>query len=87
MGFICPERSTTGDFLTSLTNPAARSAIVGSQAWSLRNAQDFAEVWKLSPERNELLQRIKAYNDRFPLQSKHLEDFRAYRMAQKSSHT
>jgi ATP-binding cassette subfamily G (WHITE) protein 2 (PDR) len=87
MGFICSERTTTGDFLTSLTNPIARSAVVGSQAWSLRSAEDFAEVWKLSSEIHLLIQYIDAYNNTFPLHSKHLEEFRAHRMAQKASHT
>ena len=31
-GFVCPERSTTGDFLTGLTNPSERVVRSGWEA-------------------------------------------------------
>lgn len=67
MGFVCSEQTTTGDFLTSITNPIARIVQPNSQACSLRSAQDFADVWKASMERSQVLEDIRKYNDRFPL--------------------
>ncbi|KAF4626684.1 hypothetical protein G7Y89_g11471 [Cudoniella acicularis] len=87
IGFVCPERSTTGDFLTSITNPTARIAQLGSKAWSLRSPQDFSDIWRLSSERKRLLQEIKDYESNFLIQSSQLESFRAIRRSQRSLHT
>lgn len=84
MGFICPERQTTGDFLTSLTNPAERIIAPGFENRVPRTADEFAQVWKESAERAELLREIEAYNTEYPLGGPHMEQFKKSRQLQQS---
>ncbi|KAK9855241.1 hypothetical protein MYU51_002589 [Penicillium brevicompactum] len=60
MGFDCPERQTTGDFLTSLTSPSERIVRAGFESLVPRTPDEFAERWKTSTERKKLLVEIKA---------------------------
>ncbi|KAI2473412.1 ABC-2 type transporter [Annulohypoxylon bovei var. microspora] len=48
LGFDCPERWTTADFLTSVTDPHERSVRPGWEDRIPRSAQDFAEVYRKS---------------------------------------
>ena len=66
LGFICPDRSTTADYLTSLTNPRERIVRVENQLRAPRTPDQFAEVWKKSPDRTVLLQEIQAYENGYP---------------------
>ncbi|KZV91188.1 hypothetical protein EXIGLDRAFT_676351 [Exidia glandulosa HHB12029] len=83
-GFVCAERQTTGDFLTSLTNPAERIVASGWENKVPRTADEFAKMWKESPERAQLLREIEQYNAAFPLNGPALESFRDSRRAQQS---
>lgn len=76
LGFVCPERAATSDFLTSLTNPAERIIRDGFEFKVPRTADDFARVWRDSPERAELLERITLYETQFPMDREHLENLR-----------
>lgn len=60
MGFDCPERQTTGDFLTSLTSPSERVVRAGFENFVPRTPDEFAERWKTSTERKKLLVEIEA---------------------------
>ncbi|KAI0884704.1 ABC-2 type transporter [Annulohypoxylon maeteangense] len=48
LGFDCPERWTTADFLTSVTDPHERSVRPGWEDRIPRSAQDFADVFRKS---------------------------------------
>lgn len=86
LGFACPERSNTPDFLTSLTDPKARLVRQGYELQVPRTATEFADVWKRSLERADLLREIKDYERRFPVGQQQLMKFRAVQMAQKARH-
>ena len=79
MGFHCPDRQTTADFLTSLTNPLERQTRPGFEARVPRTADEFAKAWKESQERQQLLEEINAFDRQFPAGGDQLDKFRASR--------
>ncbi|KAJ3926824.1 MAG: AtrD, ABC-transporter [Lentinula lateritia] len=79
MGFQCPDRQTTADFLTSLTNPAERQARPGFESRVPHTPDEFARMWKESAERRHLLQEIEEFNNEFPVGGSHVEKFRQSR--------
>ncbi|KAJ6631165.1 ABC transporter CDR4 [Mycena sp. CBHHK59/15] len=83
-GFVCAPRQTTGDFLTSLTNPAERLIAEGFENRVPRTADEFAQVWRESPEHQALLEDIAAYNEQYPLHGEALSKFTASRQLQQS---
>lgn len=58
MGYICPQRQTTADFLTSITNPAERVIKPGFEDKVPRVAKDFESYWKNSVEYKQLTESI-----------------------------
>ncbi|KAH8829423.1 ABC-2 type transporter-domain-containing protein [Flagelloscypha sp. PMI_526] len=84
MGFICAERQTTGDFLTSMSQPTERIVKPGFETKVPRTAAEFAQRWKDSPERQALLVDIDAYNKEFPVNGERLEAFQTARKTQQS---
>lgn len=87
LGFVCSDRATTADFLTSLTNPAERVNLIrkGFEARVPRHPDEFADIWKKSPERASLLTRIEAYEHEFPLDQGQLSKLRSAQKAQKAA--
>ncbi|KAJ7741755.1 ABC-2 type transporter-domain-containing protein [Mycena maculata] len=83
-GFVCPPRQTTGDFLTSLTNPAERIIAEGFEDRVPRTSDEFARVWQESAEYQVLLREIEAYNAEYPLGGEALTKFRTARQLQQS---
>ncbi|KIK55699.1 hypothetical protein GYMLUDRAFT_248509 [Collybiopsis luxurians FD-317 M1] len=79
MGFHCPDRQSTADFLTSLTNPAERRARPGYESRVPRTSDEFARVWKESSDRKRLLQEIEQFNQEFPIGGTQLDKFRTSR--------
>ncbi|KAF9064956.1 putative ABC multidrug transporter [Rhodocollybia butyracea] len=79
MGFECPDRQTTADFLTSLTNPAERRARPGFASRVPQTPDEFARVWKESPEREKLLRDIDQFNQEYPVGGPQLDNFRKSR--------
>ncbi|KAK7058385.1 Multidrug resistance protein [Paramarasmius palmivorus] len=79
MGFLCPGRQTTADFLTSLTNPAERQAKPGFEHRVPRTPDEFAQAWKESLDRKRLLQEIDEFNREFPVGGEQLAKFRESR--------
>ncbi|KAI5960963.1 CDR1 [Candida pseudojiufengensis] len=57
-GWECPQRQTTADFLTSLTNPAERQPRPGFENSVPRTPEEFEARWKNSPEYAALIQEI-----------------------------
>ncbi|KAK2748770.1 ABC multidrug transporter mdr3 [Myotisia sp. PD_48] len=84
MGFDCPDRQTTADFLTSLTSPAERQIRPGFETLVPQTPDEFAARWKQSADRKALLAEIEASNSEYPLHGEQLERFQASRAAEKS---
>lgn len=63
MGYECPARQTTADFLTSLTNPAERTIRKGFSKKVPRTAKQFYDYWNASPERKQLVAEVDEYID------------------------
>lgn len=87
MGFDCPERQTTPDFLTSLSSPAERVVRQGWENRVPRTADDFAQRWRESAERQRLLLEIEEYERQFPIGGEQLEKFKESRMVEQADHT
>ncbi|KAL8693936.1 MAG: hypothetical protein Q9218_001350 [Villophora microphyllina] len=81
LGFVCEERATTGDFLTSLTNPAERVPREGFEHRVPRTPDEFADVWKKSEARQLLMAEIAAFDQEFPIGGQQLQLFRKSRQA------
>ncbi|KAL4754751.1 hypothetical protein BDW72DRAFT_200447 [Aspergillus terricola var. indicus] len=67
MGFDCPERQTTADFLTSLTSPAERLVRPGYEDRVPRTPDEFAAAWKRSEDRAKLMAEIEEYERQYPI--------------------
>lgn len=62
MGWYCPPRQTTGDFLAAVTNPAARKPGKGYEGRVPRTPDDFERYWKSSKEYEVLRQEIERHD-------------------------
>ncbi|KAK0713451.1 ATP-binding cassette transporter [Lasiosphaeria miniovina] len=74
LGFECPPRQTTPDFLTSMTFPAERIPLPGHVP--PRTAVEFAAAWVRSPQYQALQTDIEAYKIQHPIGGSDAEDFR-----------
>lgn len=61
MGYECPARQTTADFLTSLTNPSERIVKKGFEHKVPRTPVEFYEYWRMSQTRATLVLEIDEY--------------------------
>ncbi|CZR53514.1 probable ABC1 transport protein [Phialocephala subalpina] len=86
MGWECPTRQTTGDFLTSVTNPSERKVRKGYEKNVPRTADDFEKYWKQSVQYKALKQEIQEHEEEFPMGGKTLEQFAASRKGMQSKH-
>ena len=84
MGFECPERQTTADFLTSLTSPSERIVKKGYESVVPRTPDEFAAVWKNSKEYHKLMKEIEEYDQSYPLGGESLQKFIDSRRAMQS---
>jgi ABC-type multidrug transport system ATPase subunit len=66
-GWECPARQTTGDFLTSVTNPQERRAKPGMEGRVPRTPEDFKNAWLKSAEYQQLQSEIASYEERYPI--------------------
>ncbi|EJT82138.1 hypothetical protein GGTG_02112 [Gaeumannomyces tritici R3-111a-1] len=82
MGFDCPARQTTPDFLTSMTSPQERIVRPGFEGKAPRTPQEFAAAWKASTEYAALQADIEDYKSTHPFNGADAEVFRASRKAQ-----
>ncbi|KAG9231760.1 putative ABC transporter CDR4 [Amylocarpus encephaloides] len=81
MGFDCPLRQTTADFLTSLTSPAERIVRKGFEGKTPFTPDEFAAMWHKSADRAKLLQEIEEFEKEFPIGGEYLETFKDARRA------
>ncbi|KAK1143727.1 hypothetical protein N8T08_006128 [Aspergillus melleus] len=65
-GWECPARQTTGDFLTSVTNPQERQAREGMETKVPRTPQEFESYWHQSREYHQLQAEIAQYERSHP---------------------
>jgi ATP-binding cassette subfamily G (WHITE) protein 2 (PDR) len=79
MGFECPLRQTTADFLTSLTSPAERIVRPGFEGRTPFTPDEFAALWQKSDDRAALLQEIREFEEQYPIGGEHLEKFKESR--------
>ncbi|KAI9172716.1 ABC multidrug transporter atrG [Paramyrothecium foliicola] len=83
LGFECPERQTTPDFLTSMTNPSERRAKPGFENRVPRTPDEFAVKWTESKERQALHAEIANYETRYPREQR-LIDYEKSRRAEQA---
>ncbi|KAF2656342.1 putative multidrug resistance ABC transporter [Lophiostoma macrostomum CBS 122681] len=84
MGFVCPDRQTDADFLTSMTSPLERIVKPGFEGRVPRTPDEFAQRWKDSPERAQLMLDIQAYEQKFPVGGEQLQKFKESRRKQQA---
>ncbi|KAF5020600.1 hypothetical protein F66182_7369 [Fusarium sp. NRRL 66182] len=81
LGFECPARQTTPDFLTSMTSPQERIVRRGFESKVPRTPDEFAAAWKASEANAQLQREIEEYKQSYPIDGPEAEEFRAHRRA------
>ncbi|KAL8846349.1 MAG: hypothetical protein Q9221_008556 [Calogaya cf. arnoldii] len=81
LGFQCPPRQTTADFLTSLTNPTERVVRKGFEGKTPSTPDAFATVWQNSEDRARLLRDIEEFDRQYPIGGPSLDEFKKSRKA------
>ncbi|PYD08453.1 hypothetical protein DND47_29975, partial [Pseudomonas syringae pv. syringae] len=61
MGYECPARQTTAEFLTAVTDPIGRFPKPGFENKVPRTPDEFVTYWKKSPNYKKVLQEIASY--------------------------
>lgn len=84
LGFECPARQTTPDFLTSMTAPHERVVRKGWEGRVPRTPDEFAACWKRSQECQKLQAQIIQYKERYPLGGADAQAFRAQKQSVQS---
>ncbi|KAI4601527.1 hypothetical protein KJ359_011657 [Pestalotiopsis sp. 9143b] len=87
MGYHCPDRQTTADFLTSLTNPSERKVQPGFEGRVPRTPEEFAKAWKQSEARAQLIRDINMFEHDSVIENDYVEKFKAVRKSQQASFT
>ncbi|KAJ4303905.1 Multidrug resistance protein [Collariella sp. IMI 366227] len=86
LGFECPSRQTTPDFLTSMTSPGERIVRPGFEGKAPRTPDEFAACWKNSAEYKALQAEIEEYKRKHPINGPDADAFRASKKAQQAKH-
>ncbi|KAI1477578.1 ABC-2 type transporter-domain-containing protein [Daldinia eschscholtzii] len=63
LGFECPERQTTADFLTAVTDPNERRFRPGFEDRAPKTAEELETAFRNSPNYQKLLQDVKDYEE------------------------
>ncbi|KAI1821439.1 ABC-2 type transporter-domain-containing protein [Xylaria intraflava] len=84
LGFECPARQTTPDFLTSMTSPLERIVRDGFKGKVPRTPDDFAAAWKNSADYAALQAEIEEYKKEHPIDGPDAQAFRASRKEQQA---
>ncbi|KAF5011625.1 hypothetical protein FDECE_2288 [Fusarium decemcellulare] len=85
LGFECPARQTTPDFLTSMTAPGERLIRPGFETKAPRTADDFVSAWESSAHYKALQQEITQFKREHPINGPHAEAFRTSKQSQQAS--
>lgn len=87
MGWYCPPRQTTGDFLTSVTNPSERQAKEGFEDQVPRTPDEFDRYWRNSEEYKALHQELDAHEKDHPRNDTgEVQEMRDYKQQQQAKH-
>ncbi|KAI2791261.1 ABC multidrug transporter atrI [Penicillium oxalicum] len=86
MGWECPARQTTGDFLTSVTNPQERQPRDGFEGKVPRTPDDFEAYWKKSFYYASLQKDIARYHEAFPPGGPAERDFNQTKRVRQAKH-
>jgi ATP-binding cassette, subfamily G (WHITE), member 2, PDR len=84
LGFECPERQTTPDFLTSMTSPRERIVRVGFETKAPRTPDEFAAAWRNSKAYQTLQAEIEAYKVDHPIDGADAMTFRELKREQQA---
>ncbi|CEJ91209.1 Putative ATP-binding cassette transporter ifT1 [[Torrubiella] hemipterigena] len=84
LGFECPARQTTPDFLTSMTSPLERIIRPGFEGKTPRTPEEFSKAWKNSEEYKALQKEIEAYKASHPINGPDAVAFRESKKAQQA---
>jgi len=84
LGFKCPSRQTTPDFLTSMTSPSERIVRFGFEAKVPRTSEDFAAAWRNSAQYTALNADIEQYKIDHAINGPDAAAFRASKHAQQA---
>lgn len=84
LGFECPARQTTPDFLTSMTSPLERVIRPGFEGKTPCTPDEYAAAWKNSAEYRALQAEIEEYKLSHPVNGPDADAFRASRKAQQA---
>ncbi|KAF2460409.1 putative multidrug resistance ABC transporter [Lineolata rhizophorae] len=84
LGFVCRPRQTVPDFLTSMTSSQERLVRPGMENRVPRTPDEFAERWKASEPRAQLMKEIEEYDRKYPIGGEYLEKFKQSRRAQQA---
>ena len=85
MGWECPQRQTTADFLTSLTNPAERVPRPGFENSVPYTPKEFETHWKNSPQYKKLVEDVEEYFQKTD-SGNHGEEYHKAHVARQSNH-
>ncbi|KAK0642622.1 ZEB2-regulated ABC transporter 1 [Lasiodiplodia hormozganensis] len=66
MGWMCPPRQTTSDFLTAVTSPEERTPQPGFESRVPRTGDEFQRYWKSSDEYAALCHEISMHEAEYP---------------------
>ncbi|KAI1843890.1 hypothetical protein JX266_009946 [Neoarthrinium moseri] len=84
LGFDCPERWTTADFLTSVTDPFERSVRPGWGDRIPRSAEDFATAYKKSEVYQRNIQDIEDFESQIDQQQRRRAEHRSKKNKKKN---
>ncbi|KAF1984195.1 ABC drug exporter AbcA [Aulographum hederae CBS 113979] len=84
MGFECPARQTTADFLTSMTSPIERVVKKGWEDRVPRTPDEFAAKWKGSETRARLLEQIDEFDRKYTIGGEYRDKFLQSRRVQQA---
>ncbi|KAF2864334.1 ABC transporter-like protein [Piedraia hortae CBS 480.64] len=87
IGFECPPRQTTADFLTAVTNPVERQFRPGMKASTPKTAKELEDAFRQSPHYLKMRDDMKDYEE-YLAQTNHrdAEEFKGTVQAGKSKH-
>ncbi|GAB7355524.1 hypothetical protein MBLNU459_g6007t1 [Dothideomycetes sp. NU459] len=86
-GWYCPPRQTTGDFLTSVTNPSERKVREGMDKNVPRTPEDFESYWQQSEEYRACMQEIEQHEQEFPMNGNTVTEMRQQKREMQANHT
>ncbi|KAK9371702.1 ABC-2 type transporter-domain-containing protein [Lipomyces chichibuensis] len=86
MGYYCPPRQTTGDFLTSVTNPSERQTREGFECKVPRTPEEFERYWQQSQEFKAMQAEIAQSERENPMGGPALATFREAKHQAQAKH-